>query len=58
MLSELARFIVVSGFVSYNCFGFAVVVVCLFVCLFFFFFNLLFLILFLFLKKVRESKKS
>ena len=37
MLSELARFIVRSGFVSYNCFGFAiVVVVCFFVCFSFF----------------------
>ena len=38
MLSELARFIVESSFVSYNCFGFAVVVVvvCFFVCFSFF----------------------
>ena len=39
MLSELARFIVESGFVSHNCFGFAVVVVvvvCFFVCFSFF----------------------
>ena len=59
ILSELARLIVVSSFVSYNCFGVAVVVVVVVVvvCLFFLFLPFIFDFV-SFFKKVRESKKS